>query len=785
MQKDKYYKSFDSANFLFELIWKEFPNVKTDYDGKNIKNKLLNTSKDFCGLKNNNYFKIRTISQGGFGQVGTVDIDNKELNAVIFSFSRDGKSNTVFTIKVLAKTNLYSGDELKITKKRINSVSLTDPLSDMVFGSILGHLYDIGINPFNVKYFGTYMCPGNTTSMFIESSDVEVYKLLKKTHIDRITPKEFETLLFQYFYSLFVNKYFFGAVHFDTHLRNLMVTNTDKTEYIYQGKHLNKLKYIVFDAKTKSQDGTPMIIVLRKTKYLLKVIDYGCMLVSLNRSKNRKFIRDLQIETTDKEIRSIGAYSALENSVNSESYANTVDALFTLINLYEYLVKDLDESGSRPKYSISNENIPYINILNNLCAATFDTTLSNFLKKNPQLQTKINPNTGAYEWFMRNHDTGISDQKYKNCEYLLTGLLKYCENKTEFICSFANTKYFGHKVYGISPDELSSIPTDKNSLFLSHTSSNYLTMFNRFEKLLDYETNCISSPDENFKKINCQVRKLYTNPPGEVFVPKHGAFNNFTMFSQELSLGNKIVYKDYNTWLNSSPIPKEKLNMNIGDVKITGISIKNYSNLMLRTKEFMIGTHGLSVPLNNTLENGFFASENPPKVVYNKVKYYQEFYAVLTSTLENTLHLETLTEFIQRHGKTADEEFTIPLKLLNGPKYKLALTLGPILVWDYEIVYKKILHEADKELEAKIILVEYDQGNFAFIYIEGGSFISVGLDTLSTAILCKNLEVKNAVIVSTGFAANILLKKEKGSEPVYVSKSPIRQLHPLILDFSW
>ncbi len=53
----------------------------------------------------------------------------------------------------------------------------------MIFGSMLGHLYDLGVCPFFTKYFGAYLCKNEKTSIITEMATIELRKLISRIEI--------------------------------------------------------------------------------------------------------------------------------------------------------------------------------------------------------------------------------------------------------------------------------------------------------------------------------------------------------------------------------------------------------------------------------------------------------------------------------------------------------------------------------------------------------------------------------------------------------------------------
>lgn len=825
---DSIYKSFDSSQSLFENIWKHFPNITTEVKNDVVKNKLLNSSREFCDLIKKKFFSIKYFSEGSFGAVGKISIGSKPIKAAILSIERTGKNN-LFYVDTIVKIGKQIVP-IKIYRIDMNTVAVTDPMSDMVFGSLLGHLYDIGVNPFVTKYFGTYACDNNETGMIIEASSYELRQILNHQSKNRITPSQLANIIAQYVFSLYILKIYFGFVHFDTHLRNIMVTDIDTTEYMYHGKSMKNIEYILLETNRKDNSNHKLIVCIKKNKYLLKIIDYGSLYVSLQRSEIKRFRKDLNIQTDMKDIINIGAGDALSASKKSKSYANTVDLMFTLINMYEYMYVGLYNTEiSKIDPAVAEENKDYINVINNFTLNLIGMTMESFLEQNPQLRVRKNRH-GVFHWFMNNHNSGI-ENGFENPDYLILGLLKSCTQfSTMHYFPIEGTKYTNKTVsIGYWEDEINinNISND-NSLFLTFNTSDYNMMFNRIEKIIDYNDSC-----DVFDSLYCDVVKLYDQVPFESFQDDKifEKNDNFRIIFRNSHIESNPLYKDYNSWLNGMPIPKEKVGKPLENVRIFLVEFLKFNTASLSINDPMTTAHGMSVPLghsvifnNRVLPLGFCATKTPYHVSDVNQYYpndYNHFLAVLSFD-GSSINLEPFDIFVSKHvteqkshyiNKNVLEKIIFikhPPELKEGLPYQWAVTVGPILVWDSNIVFdseliknavsSKTLYQNESnnlfccntssyygmtdstEIQSHIIYC-VRKTRKGFLFVEGGGFMSQGIDRINAAILCKNLGMEFAVCVYTGYSSNILLKKNSKSK--YLSKSPIRLTHGAVMNLHW
>lgn len=810
------YKSFDSSHFLFETIWKHFPTIRTFVDGDKIINKLIITSNEFCDLRNKNMFNLKYFSEGGFGKVGTIGLkttnnnnlesDKSKIKAAIFSINQSYDQNNIFYTDIIIKIGINQTKAI-IHKTHDSSISITDPLSDMIFGSVLSHLFDIGVCPFVTKYFGTYLCTNNETSMIIEASNYELRKKLSRYDKDRLEIKEFKNVIIQFMYALYILKIYFGTVHFDSHLRNIMLTDVRDTEYMYHGKFFKDIKYIILETGLKDPNGNAILIVIPNSKYIVKLIDYGCMLFCFDRSIFDRFRKDLRIETDNKNINAIGALNALNMSKINKSYANTVDFMFSIINIYEYLAKGLDQ-GYKGDITAKSENLEYLNFINSIMFNIIGISMEEFLNKNPIFQIQ-KTNNDNYDWFMRNHNCGFPSN-FENPKYLIDVIIKLCiEDVFMDYFPFENTKYYEKTVHLYCTEKLTTNISSDNSLFLTCNISDYTKMFNRFEKIIDYENKCKYNPQY------CVIPKINNQNPFETFIPgkkyniiETPAYKISKVLMNTFNFDAK--YRKYNTWLGYKPIPKYLINNDLQEIILFFIRFKNKnitnSNVKLEFTDNITTTSGIKLPLTyskinskNILEPmGFFANRIPTKLANNQYPNdYNNFLAMLLMDSENGMVLEKYSDFIDRH-ETNNNIVTFPITLKYGNKYNWAVNIGPILIWNKELIFTEeniknqnlsnlfannfkgpFFMNGAIEIESQLVYI-VKQGFSGFLFIEGNGYLSNGLDKFSTARLCKYLDFDFAISVMSGPYTNIICKTQDSD--IWLSKIFNERTHSVVLD---
>lgn len=461
---DPSYKRIDTIPKLLEYMWSIFPNIVAVKRGelqpmdmkaildKKMYGPAIENSVEFCDLMANNILKVKSFTQGGFGTVGTLTIDedgrNQPLKAIVLSLRRAGGFEP-FYVSVIIK--LYLTVEkprwaIGLTEADRGFFYISDPISEMIFGSMLGHLYDLGICPFFTKYFGAYICKSDKTSIVTERASIELRRLISRDPLGvaQKHPDVLVNILAQYVYALYIMKYYFGMVHFDTQQRNIMVTyihnrqvklNEPVQPYIYHGESLAEKDFILMQthltgSAVGGEEDLPVFVCLKNCGLLVKVIDYGVCVSHLNRSRSADYKNDIAISSTQDDLSRIGALEAFQKTLgetpSAEAYSNSVDLMYTLINVWEHMTKGLDRhtGHSEPDPASREAFREALRQVHIFSERFFGESIESYLHRNPQ--NKVQLFRGGLEWVSRGHDAGITRPTFARPERLLEGLVNVC-----------------------------------------------------------------------------------------------------------------------------------------------------------------------------------------------------------------------------------------------------------------------------------------------------------------------------------------------------------------------
>ena len=403
------YKKIDLLDRFLANFWKIFPNLRainSDAAVEVVKEELNNkviqpyidNSLEFCDLLKNNIIKINTtkddiIGRGGGGIIYIMKIieDDKIENIMGIIISRSIKGNFFpFYVPIVLKVGLQpinlNKNNFAITLTNIGKpisqenpiiFQVPDPISEIIFGAMIGSLYDAGLTPGFLKYFGSYGCKSDkpfdyNISIISEKSSFPIKYLLERKEDGKdlhIEPNTLLNLLFQYVYIIYIGKKYLGLTHFDTHCNNIMITYIhDKvykfpkevTPYVYHGKDMTKVKYILF----KCPSLTNTYIVIKNEGLMVKLIDYGVCSAFINHSlsptigemfdvdgktplKNNFIITTKLDHLSDNTLQAKSGGEttpiyAFNNAIKNNTKRNTVDIQFLLNNISEFITKGID-----------------------------------------------------------------------------------------------------------------------------------------------------------------------------------------------------------------------------------------------------------------------------------------------------------------------------------------------------------------------------------------------------------------------------------------------------------
>lgn len=641
-KKEFSFKTIDTSIRFLENLWQLFPNLSSQMVEEKLIVPTLQSSIEFCNLIEKNILKIDSFAKGGFGIVGNMvlaeDLKNQILKASVISIKKYGGFE-LFYMPIIVKVSIENKSPSWNVEE--NTISISDPFSEMVFGAIVGHIYDLGLNPFVTKYFGNYLCKSQKTGIIIEKSHFELRNLFSREIYGGIgilqkNPDVLLNLCFQYSYCMYMLKYYFGLTHFDTQHRNIMCTyihNRDLNiqspvfkDYIYQGENLSKKSFILFETH-KKHNGLPVFIAIKNNGLLLKVIDFGVCFVDLSRSQVDSYKKDVKITSLPKDYKNINAFVAAEKAFLYPEYSNTVDLQYTFNNIYEFMDKGLDyyvgktETDNTKDFEKSKKLLKFFteNFFGN---KQYD--VETFLNTNPSIKVQKNQK-GLNNWVSYEHDTGHRDSKFNNPLYILDGLINVCSKLNHAVSTnlIVNKKEIPAQVFYLENECATAEFTSKNSMFLFNSPTNRELTSNNFRKFIDvyqvFNSKCatekvslecknISNNYKMFLHSNISEKKLY-NPTDNSIIKslkqnvkinlkdvvkniqqennlfKHFHFSiNPAALKLPRDIKGSLVYNKYQSWFDFKNIPDKNSGKYIENVSLHIIQLKQINKISIEKK---------------------------------------------------------------------------------------------------------------------------------------------------------------------------------------------------------
>lgn len=391
----KTYRTLDDVNRLLADVWATYPVVYANAspDAQDITLAILpnivSNSKDFCKALISGETDLNIIARGGFGEVGPFRIkvsgSMKNVYMHVVSFKDSGKSWVPYYMEVYAKHNpkdrpqkiyLYIGTNQNFPG-RIFYVS-NDFLHESIVGGFVSHLYDIGVLPGVVKYFGTFVCPESypqnsreqtySSTVVMEKSSFELSKILGgllpkpmqsimkwKTSLEshffnQLNIYDLEIWLAQLAHTFFISKLYFGISHFDVHIRNVLLTyvkssglslqgsDSEIIPIVYGGKLLSDVDYIRYTLPF-SVEGQQTYLVVENNGLLPKLIDYGLSIADFPTSSKNKDLA-FRFENSTEIYQSV--HGGVEAAANVSGYGDVewnyiaYNLIFQLTRLENY-----------------------------------------------------------------------------------------------------------------------------------------------------------------------------------------------------------------------------------------------------------------------------------------------------------------------------------------------------------------------------------------------------------------------------------------------------------------
>jgi len=521
----KAYKHFDEIDKFLANLFKFFPSlygtaqIMNDKFGEIVITPILNHSREFCSLKENGFITITEVGQGGVGTISNFVINEEQPGQMVYGIIVSIKligGFEPFYIPVMIKRTAFPRE--KSTVETVNGVRewrINDPTTELIFGSMISHLYDLGVGIFFCKYLSTYICKNpkeaaagrvehrSSQQLFtvVEKSSIEMKQMLTRRNTPwfqniHTNPDIFLNIIFQFVYAIYIGKKNFGLTHFDCHHRNVMITNTDKSTiidgnphipYVYHGKNLLNTDYILINVGNKEW------LAMKYTGLITKIIDFGLAGVYLNHSQNPKYKRNLIIATKPGSVFSEAAYTTCKTD---SSFRNTIEIQFLLTNMYEHMRLGLDTHAGQttqgdPKAPGAFK--PLMDMLNNFTRNFYGSEaymLETVLRrdKTKRIRQKLN---GQMDWISRNYNCGLSIPSFNDPSELLQGLKRVCIARDHIRSNFT-LQHPGQRqpetnctIYWLETDIDVDNLTINNCLFLPLNENNKLNSLDPFIKSMN------------------------------------------------------------------------------------------------------------------------------------------------------------------------------------------------------------------------------------------------------------------------------------------------------------
>ena len=387
------YTSTDDINRVLADVFGSFPTVYAVTDPNDpirlktlylrVISPLIDRSKTFCQASKAGDLTLSTNTTGGVSVAGPFlirkDGTNRDLLINAISFSTDG-SWKPFHMSVFAKKAIRSS-AIYVSQPERTVFMSSDAVHEAIIGALVSYLFDIVVAPSLMKYMGLYPCDtkpevqnGDTvgtmaSSQFIfERSDLELLKLLggdpqldsnrqlltvqpRNDEImglfNQTTSYDFMIWLTQIAHSIYVMKQYFGIIHGDLHLRNVMLTYVGKKTIVWPNRKPTRMLYDKTDLQNTDfysyempfrvnsvtgipdLNGVPARIMIQNNGFLPKMIDFGLSSANFGLSLIN---RDTPLVFTN-DIRHIDQFFMGFASLNDLNRFADVDYNFLALNL--------------------------------------------------------------------------------------------------------------------------------------------------------------------------------------------------------------------------------------------------------------------------------------------------------------------------------------------------------------------------------------------------------------------------------------------------------------------
>lgn len=305
-------------------------------------------------------FNMKSLSKGGFGLVFDVTCRNGKIQ------TRSGRD-------VVAKCNK---NRLHLDLMLIEDIFAVDyDVSEIYFAALLSYINRLKICPFICKYLSVNLVDEEYI-LFIQKYEVELLTF------QQLSPDHLVNFLFQLTYTVYILKMYLGLVHFDVHLRNVMVTKSNRS-------------FLIADHKQG--------IYLPEMDFEIRLIDFGFCLADLSNSVDPFLKNPLKIAPINFKKQHRAFPELFYSTRNSVSKLMTIELQYFMLHIYQLTKRN------------HSENHPICVVVKNFAEALYE--------KDVDLNT---PSMGDKNVILSNHDVGV-ECNITHPTLLMKGLLRYCQ----------------------------------------------------------------------------------------------------------------------------------------------------------------------------------------------------------------------------------------------------------------------------------------------------------------------------------------------------------------------
>lgn len=579
------YKKFISINVIRDIIWDKLKVLENEPYNQEISFENITTdTNEICKYIGNNLI-FKKLNSGGFGSVYDILFDEmdeqnyQELKSISISINPNGGFEPSY-LKSVIKINyqeLKLDTRVEYYKKNAHLI-INEPFSELFFTSFVNHIYEIGSCLFVVKSHGFFTCDKNLLTLS-EKCDEDFFQLLNTTE-PKINPKQLKNLIFQFIYGIHSLKKNLGLCHFDTHLNNILFKNLTET-YIYKGVDISKKQYFVFETTEPNS-----FIIMKNIKILCKINDFGQCALFLKKSSYLK--KNIVIMNDYDNMGLCKGKEALQNCYLNESYYNTLEIVYFLINLWEYLNKSFaivyslnDENLEKSKIFFKDFIIEIYNFISSFFENKFD--INEFIKLK---KCELKEYFGKLKPLVSCRDVGIKIL-FEKTDDLIKGLTRSCEKKIKI-----NDNFF----YFFEDDIDFSNFSYENSVFFSSSPTFFEQKYNNFFNYTQHDNKMYSEiflqkkpfvthiDEEILLKLkNIYTQKLNIFRSGE---SKNRDIYNLYMFNNELIQQNinregSFYKQKYQSWFNNKSITNEEVGKIIKILFFHVFKVTSFHNILL------------------------------------------------------------------------------------------------------------------------------------------------------------------------------------------------------------